>query len=42
MSDKLPKSLDRDIDWDKWDEFLLEVDKEKLVDFMLSRMSNGI
>lgn len=39
MSDKLPKSLDRDIDWDKWDEFLFEVDKEKLVDFMLSRMS---
>lgn len=39
MSDKLPKSIYRDIDYDRWDDFLMQVDKEKLVDFMLSRMS---
>ena len=39
MSDKLPKSVYRDIDYDRWDNFLMKVDKEKLVDFMLSRMS---
>ena len=39
MADKLPKNIYRDIDYDKWDDFLMQVDKEKLVDFMLSRMS---
>lgn len=39
MSDKLPKSVYRDVDYDRWDDFLMQVDKEKLVDFMLSRMS---
>lgn len=39
MSDKLPKSIYRDIDYDRWDDFLMQVEKEKLVDFMLSRMS---
>lgn len=39
MSDKLPKSIYRDINYDRWDDFLMQVDKEKLVDFMLSRMS---
>ena len=39
MSEKLPKSVYRDMDYDRWDDFLMQADKEKLVDFMLSRMS---
>jgi len=40
MADILPKSLDKDTDWDRWDEFLLDVDKDKIIDFLLSRMSS--
>lgn len=39
MTDKLPRNIYKDTDYDRWDDFLMQADKEKLVDFMLSRMS---
>lgn len=39
MSEKLPRSVYRDNDYSRWDDFLMNADKEKLVNCMLSGMS---
>lgn len=34
MSEKLPKSVYRDMDYDRWDNFLMQADKEKLLKYV--------
>lgn len=35
----LPNNIDKDSDWDLWEEFLKKVPQEDLVDFLLGRMA---